>query len=146
VTRHVCNLSRGLLCPHFRDGFTGHYYSRIQSTACEQKRWGAVLGGLGPGEYLALARGERVVVHDVSEKLREPRAIWQGLPFIRYACRRAWGLETLPVRSRNGMDVTRYAEECYRGLASSARRELRYFRRYCVEGSRVDLSGCGARP
>lgn len=124
---HYANLSRGVLCPCLPPG---HGYVRIQSTACEQKRWGQVALSLGPDVLVRLRRGVNVVIHDVSEKPRVTRAMWQGVPWIRYALRRAWGLPGGKVVSRSGMDVTSYADECWKNLPHTVRKELAYFKKF----------------
>jgi hypothetical protein len=120
------NLSNGLACcqpnnPHFL---------RIQSTWCEQKLWDDVLGTVGPDFLYHLATADRIVVHDVSEKRRVPRALWQGLPWVIYACERVWGLDARPIHSRSGMNVTRYFLEAFATLDHRLVRQVAYFGKY----------------
>lgn len=132
------NLSRGLLCQHHQD-HTNPHYTRIQSTQLEQKLFSEVLETAGPDLLFHLATGSQILVHDVSEKPRRTRALWQGLPFIRYACERIWGLNTpgchyreatVP-RMRNGHNVTAYFEEILRTeIPGSVVRSIRYFQQY----------------
>lgn len=136
---HAANLSRGVLCPCFANR-PADLFLRIQSTACEQKRWGQVLLSLGSHVLCLLANGCTVIVHDLSEKPRTTRALWQGVPWIRYALQRAWCLPPTPVVSRNGMIVTEYAERCWRELSGSTKNELKYFRK--MNPSAVNIFGC----
>lgn len=136
---HTANLSRGVLCPHLIDT-QPDIFLRIQSTACEQKRWDQVALSLGPHVLYLLSSGHTIIVHDFSEKPRTTRALWQGVPWIRYALEKAWGLTPSPVISRNGMDVTEYTEECWKSLSDSTKKELGYFSRFSPK--RVSIFGC----
>lgn len=142
MSLHAANLSRGLLCPHL--GIRKpDLYVRIQSTACEQKRWAQVALSLGPHVLTLLATGSIVIVHDFSEKPRTTRALWQGLPWLRFALARAWSLEPESVISRSGLDVTDYAERCWRALPRTTRKELSYFKRF--KPHTIWLYGCQER-
>lgn len=136
---HYANLTRGLLCPHL-PGERVHYV-RIQSTWCEQKRWGDILVGVGPDMLYRLAVGEAVMVHDLSERDRVSRALWQGLAWVRFACTLAWCDKELPTLSRNGMDVTAYWASAWRALNGRERRAITYYRAHHTGGP-VDLIGC----
>lgn len=125
---HFVNLSNGLACcqppnPHFL---------RIQSTWCEQKLWADVLASVGPDFLYHLATANEIVVHDVSERRRVPRALWQGLPWVRYASERAWGFDPKPILSRSGMDVTRYFLEAYATLPRRTIKQVAYFGKYAT--------------
>lgn len=112
TVRYV-NLSGGM--PWLRE-FPDARFTRIQSTACEQKRWGTILREAGYDFLYSLASGTEVEIYDCSRRPREPRALWQGLPWIVYACQRTWGCPVDRVISRNGMDVTDQLETQYRAL------------------------------
>lgn len=155
---HFYNLSNGLACvhpymevPELRD----MRYLRLQSTHCEQKLWTHILRNLGP-EFLMAAATEMVIVHDQSEKDREPRAMWQGLEWVRYALERNWfsrrllldGSRKQPPMNvakwsygRNGMLLSRYWEEQYRRLPKSVVNEIRYYRKF-VEVERPLIFSC----
>lgn len=139
---HYANLSNGIWCAcgSPMDGVT-----RIQSTACEQKLWDSVVWGAGPDLLYWLAAGECVTVHDVSERPRMPRALWQGVPMLRYFCERAWGLEPGPVLFRNGNVGTAYAEQSWRSLPDPVRNHLQYFRKFTGDRRGV-LTVCSTRP
>lgn len=109
VNVEYANLTNGLLCapPDAR-------ITRLQSTHCEQKRWNDVIEYVGVDLLASLARGDEVIVHDRSERDRVPRAIWQGLSWVRYAAHRAWiGEEPPRELSRGSMDVTSYWAEIW---------------------------------
>jgi len=141
MTRHYANLTNGMFCPCLRG--EADAFCRIQSTHCEQKRWGDVIVGAGPDLLMRLAMGEKCVVHDVSERPRMTRALWQGVPWIRYACERSWGIGVSGVASRSGMNVTSYAEQCYAELSDPVRAHLAYFGRWSQRGP-VQLHACDA--
>lgn len=97
----------------------GARFTRIQSTACEQKRWGTILREAGYDLLFELASGNEVEIFDCSRRPREPRALWQGVPWVVFACQRAWRCPVDRVISRNGMDVTDQFEAQYRALTDA---------------------------
>lgn len=132
------NLSNGLACcrpenPHFL---------RIQSTWCEQKLWRDVLATVGPDFLYHLAASQTVRVHDVSEKPRTTRACWQGLPWVRYACERIWGLDAAPIIVRNGMDATRHFLEPFATLDARLVKQIAYFGKYVTGDRAADVLVC----
>ena len=135
------NLTRGVLCHA-----APLHFSRIQSTSCEQKRWADVLYGAGPDLLMHIALGEDVLVHDFSEKERITRALWQGLPWIRFALEHAAGRIPSPAIVRNGCVVTPYFEAQWKALDRNAKAYARYFGKELGRHSRpVRLSGCVCR-
>ncbi len=82
---HYANLTRGLLCAPNTAKVT-----RLQSTHLEQHEMNAVLMGMGPQFYHDLAKGNRIKLHDYSEKERTTRAQWMGVPWINYCLHRIW--------------------------------------------------------
>lgn len=159
---HFANLTRGLLCPHFLGGERMIGATRIQSTHCERKDWPGVLRGLGPTFWVA-AIHYPVIVHDFSEKEREPRALWQGLSWVRYVAHRTfWGRPVdLGIRksnnpllwtprfvavkeySRRGMMVSQYWERQYQKLPNNLVKEVEYFRKYLrVTPETISIQGC----
>ena len=65
-------------------------FIRIQSTACEQKRWGEILMDLDYTFLMDLALGNECFVIDYSQKKDMPRSLYQGLEWIKYALGRVW--------------------------------------------------------
>jgi len=140
TTYHYANLSNGLECPHLKH--IPYSLVRIQSTWCEQKRWEDILMTLSPDIFFRLAQGDRCIIHDVSEKPRITRAVWQGLPWIRFACRKAWKLPSEKEFTR-GHEVSNYFESQWRELSERCRTYLKYFRKYLGNNSSVNIKGCG---
>ncbi|WP_043654432.1 hypothetical protein [Nocardia thailandica] len=126
MTIHFANLTRGLLCPHLH-GVDVHY-TRIQSTQCEGKHWPQVLASAGPDLLMAMALGHEIVVHDVSERDRETRAMWQGLTFIRRTCETVWGLPLTPIPGRGGHAMETYFDTEISWLPRPTRKAIRYYR------------------
>jgi hypothetical protein len=144
MTFHYANLSNGLGCPHLEGHLVPPRVVRVQSTWCEQQRWGDVLLTAGADLLYHLARGERCVVHDVSERDRETRACWQGLSWLRWALSRAWGVAPEPeVFKPSGMAAGRFWERTWLGLDDVPRTYAGRFRQW-HRGGPVDLRSCWA--
>ena len=122
------NLTNGLEMLLTRRRLDWHMV-RIQSTWCEQKRWSAIVEELSDEFLFFLAQGVRCEVMDYNSKDRPPRALWQGLPWIKYATERCWFDRHRRVYVR-GNDVTRYFGECYDELGERAKKKLNYARRF----------------
>ena len=139
---HFRNLTNGLVCDCPRWDVYKTRVVRIQSTACEQKRWDAVLREVGADLFYCIATGDSCIIHDKSEKNRETRACWQGISWIRYATHRAWrDTEPPPEFSRCGMVVSPYWEQEFRKLPRSTRQMLKYFKKF-DRGWFIDLASC----
>ena len=113
-------------------------FVRIQSTACEQKRWSFIIEDLDNDLLLHLALGYRCVIYDCGHN-GEPRALWQGLPWIRYVLERTWLGQTTPALVR-GHKVESYFAEQYEMLSVRAKRKLRYFRKF-LTSTEIALEG-----
>ncbi|GGS85030.1 hypothetical protein GCM10010156_49550 [Planobispora rosea] len=134
---HYLNLTRGLLCASH---VPRPHYLRLQSTWCEQKRWGDILWTLGPDFYQHLAT-RPVTVHDVSERPRTTRACWQGLTWVRFACERLWNAPPGPAIGRSGHGMTDYFSRELAGLDHRVKKHVRYFRRFHT-GQPLRISIC----
>lgn len=141
---HFANLTRGLLCPHL-DGLGAVRYCRIQSSHCESKYWPGIIYGAGPEMLVMLAAGETVVVHDVSERDRETRAMWQGLTFLRRTCETLWHLPLTPVTGRGGVALADYLDGVIGLLDKNVRAYVRYYGRR-AHPYRVNLLSCWHAP
>ena len=104
-------------------------FTRIQSTACEQKRWDFIVRDLDHDLLMSTALGLQCVIVDFSQKKRIPRAIYQGIPWIRYALRRAW-YDSEPQAYVKQMKVTQYFAEQWHLLTKEALSKLRYYRKF----------------
>lgn len=140
---HFRNLTNGLICPCPAWQTTNSRVVRIQSTACEQKRWGPIIHEVGADLFYCLAKGDHITVHDRSERQRETRACWQGLSWIRYAAHRAWRDTPPPSEfSRGwGMLLNPYWEQEFRKLPRTTRNLLAYYKKF-DRGWPIDLHSC----
>lgn len=104
-------------------------FTRIQSTACEQKRWDFIIRDLDQNLLLKLALGFQCEIYDCGARKDTPRAIWQGLAFIHYVLTRRWQ-RLRPTRAfvRNGLNVADYFEAEYRKLSHWALSKVDYYR------------------
>ncbi len=105
-------------------------FVRIQSTACEQKRWDFVLQDLDHNLLIHLALGYRCIILDASKK-GISRAVWQGIEWVRYALNRAWfGREINAwVKSNN---VTEYFRNEYNKLDKKVKAKLKYYKKFLL--------------
>jgi hypothetical protein len=81
------NLTNGLLYDGSFDGFI-----RIQSTRCERKQWEELIKDIDNNFLMWLALGKDVVVVDYSARKKIPRALYQGMEWIWFACCKAWNI------------------------------------------------------
>lgn len=126
-------------------------FVNIQSTALEQKNYDSVIERLGPDVIMDCASGRHVAVIDYGTRKELSRAVYWGVPFVRYSMDRAWyGMEPAevlqPMRRSGGvqMNIASQLSEAYeRKMGHKARAYLRRFKPYAVAGSRggTDLIG-----
>lgn len=143
MSLHFINLTNGLAClPHVDEP----RYMRLQSTWCEQKRWDDVLFTLPPDFYMALAKGQSITVHDVSERPRRTRACWQGITCAKVSCALEWGLPLPSPDGRGGLSLQQYLiSEWHFSLSERTHTALRYYRRY-IDTPSLAVSICDGRP
>jgi len=125
LVRNWINLTNGLQA--IRDyGLVDYNVMRLQSTHCEQKRWGDVLASV-PDEFLfRLALGDECRVFDYGARKAVPRAVWQGLEWVRYAVTRRWtGEEVAPEGRAKTMGP--YFAAQYAALTDREKARLDYF-------------------
>jgi hypothetical protein len=121
------NLTGGIECIE-RLGLKDYRFIRIQSTACEQKRWDFILQDLDYDFLMSLALGERVVVFDTSKRGMS-RAVWQGLKWVEYALNRRWFDKEVEVIVR-GHNASGYFRQVYGSLDNRTFRKLDYFKKF----------------
>lgn len=123
------NLTSGLEYLKYLDTPSEIGFIRIQSTWCEQKRWGDIILDLDYDFLFKLALGCSICIIDFSRHPRLSRAMWQGIPWILFATRKNWFSETTKTKVRNS-DCTKYFESCYDALEEKSRKKLNYFSRF----------------
>jgi hypothetical protein len=104
-------------------------FVRIQSTACEQKRWDFILGDLDYDFLMNLALGNHVVFHDASSKKEESRAIYQGLSWVVFVLYKVWFNKDITPIVKSHV-ATQYFTEQYNLLSKSTLNKLKYFRKF----------------
>ena len=104
-------------------------FLRLQSTWCEQKRWADVLAALPDDFLVRAALGEEILVYDYGAHADVPRAVWQGLEWVKYAlCRRWYEREYIP-EGRAG-PMRRYFAVQYEELDIRILTRLAYFGKF----------------
>lgn len=117
---------------------TGFRFIRIQSTICEQKKWDRLIQDLDYDFLLNVAIGNECVIYDYGARKPIPRAVYQGVEFIKYALYKRWlNQEYLTDCNRsNGehirKDCNSYFESCYKNLEDRTKKKLDFFKPYVV--------------
>lgn len=128
---YYLNLTNGIEFIPRICSYTTFKFIRIQSTACEQKRWDFILQELDYNFLLDLALGEEVVVIDYGANKPVPRACYQGIEWVKYALNKCWfGKEEKAIV--RGYDSTNYFRECYAKLDKRTLKKLEYFKKFLM--------------
>ena len=138
------NLSNGIEALEKYDlDFDQCRFLRIQSTACEQKRWGPILDDLSPDFLMLAALGKPIVVYDFGANKEIPRAIWQGLEWVKCVlCRRWHFFDYHPIGRASSM--AEYFAHQYHNLGRRTKSKLDYYGKFCT-GNILDIrSSAGA--
>lgn len=116
----------------------GYRFIRIQSTTCEQKNWDKLIQDLDYDFLLNVALGNECVIYDYGARKPVPRAVYQGLEFLKYVLHKRWLNEEYQTdcnRSKGEhirKDCNSYFESCYRNLEDRTKKKLDYFKPYVV--------------
>lgn len=116
----------------------GYRFIRIQSTTCEQKNWDRLIQDLDYDFLLNVALGNECVIYDYGARKPIPRAVYQGLEFLKYVLHKRWldGKYLTDCNRSNGehvrKDCNSYFESCYRNLKDRTKKKLDYFKPYVV--------------
>lgn len=108
-------------------------FIRIQSTICEQKLWDRLIQDLDYDFLMNVALGNKCVVYDYGANKPIPRAIYQGLEFIKYVLHKRWLNQEYQtnVNKSNNKDIRRdcnsYFESCYKNLNDRTKKKVRLF-------------------
>jgi hypothetical protein len=131
ATKYYLNLTNGIeyILLHKQNNYS---FIRIQSTACEQKRWEYILQELDYTFLMDLAVGNRCVVIDYSARKEVPRSIYQGLEWIKFVLSRVWfGADYTPLVRGNNCFV--YFDEQYKAIRqTNTINKLKYFRKFLL--------------
>jgi hypothetical protein len=88
---HFVNLSNGVEALPLLKGLPFSFV-RIQSSHFEANNFNGILGGLDSTLLMYLAMGHDCYIYDFgsrNKKRKAPRAVWYGVPFIKYALHRS---------------------------------------------------------
>lgn len=119
-------------------------FIRIQSTLCEQKNWNRIIQDLDYDFLMNVALGNEVVIYDFGAGKPIPKAIYQGVEFIKYVLYKRWlnkEYMTSVNRTRSEpirRDCNSYFESCYKNLDRRSKTKLDYFKPYVVGVIRVE--------
>jgi hypothetical protein len=131
------NLTNGI---EYYPQFPYAKFIRIQSTHCEQKQWDKIIRELDYDFLINTAKGEIIIVLDTSNKKKESRALYQGVPWIKYVLNRRWlGLETKVMVK--GMRVDNYFSRQYQKITEKTKNKLDYCRKFVtsVTDDRIEI-------
>jgi len=129
---HFINLTNGIeAIKEYNLNMDKISFIRIQSTWCEQKLWDDILFTLSDDFLMKLALGYHCIIYDYSNKKTKPRAIKQGVEWIKYAIIRNWFDETysLPMYLKSAQP---YFKQQYKLLSKKTHKKLRYFKKFLL--------------
>jgi len=125
---HFINLTNGIEAIR-EHNLTDYRFIRIQSTACEQKRFESILMDISDDFLMLVALGHTCVVYDYSSKREVPRAIWQGLEWIKFALMKNW-FDVTYIPEGRGNKCSNYFGSIYETLGDRAKKRIRYFKKF----------------
>lgn len=126
MKKYYYNLTNGLEFEQFIEPYS---FIRIQSTACEQKKWNFIIQDLDNDFLFNVSIGTTCIICDLSEKKEETRALYQGLEWITFVLTKRWlAKKYMPMVRDN--DTFNYFDYYYHQLAPQTKRKLDYFKRF----------------
>ena len=124
-------------------------FSMIQSTHFEQKNIDAAINRLGPDLLMNLALGKTCVVVDYGTDKELSRAVYQGIPFIKYALERCWfgrDPDEISIVSRESDADPRPASDVfrrwYKNLDRRTKGFIRRFKVYATDPIALKTNNC----
>ena len=142
MTKHYINLTNGIeaISEHNLSNFS---FIRIQSSACEQRLWDKLLLDLDYDFLMNVALGNECIIYDYAARKNIPRAVYQGVEFIKFVLQRCWyGTINTAYTCRSGnmdkkINVTGYFVKAYNSLSEQTKTKLKYFKPFL--GGKVDI-------
>lgn len=132
IKRYI-NLTNGIEAIDEYD-LSDYSFIRIQSTACEQHLWDRLILDLDYDFLMNAAIGNECVIYDYGTNKPVPRAIYQGVEFIKFVLNKFWYGVTKPAVLNKGRTasaqpiyMTKYFEQVYTNLSEQVHTKLRYF-------------------
>lgn len=126
MKQHFLNLTNGIEALVREKEIENYHFIRIQSTACEQKRWDHILLDLDNHFLMCLALGHECIVYDYSARKEIPRSFYQGMEYIKYVLNKCW-FDT-EIICPKGMHT--YFKEVYRTLKPTTLSKIKYYRKF----------------
>eukprot|EP00890_Picochlorum_soloecismus_P001048 jgi/Picsp_1/1944/NSC_05410-R1_protein len=140
---HVVNLTNGIeALPMLKKLGIRPYFSRLQSTHCEQNHFDLLVDSLDSTLLFSLALGNCCLMYDFGSRNKKrgaPRAIWYGLEFVRYALSKLWRCEEIAPAYLRGHDVSRVFDQHIENLGKSRLKKLKYYRQYVGLGGKESM-------
>ena len=142
IVHNYINLTNGIEAIPKLDG--KYKFIRIQSTWCEQKAFDRLIQDLDYDFLMNLALGHKCIVYDFGARKPIPRAVYQGLEFVKYVLNRRWlGKEYITNVNRSKNKERRnncndYFIKCYEQLEDRTKKKLDYFLPY-INTDVIDL-------
>ncbi len=137
MKHYFINLTNGIeAIPELEQKQIPYSFIRIQSTACEQHRYSQMILDLDYNFLMNAALGNECIVYDFGANKEIPRAMYQGLEFIKFVLYRYWFKTEYvaeirkSLTSKKYMNVTKYFYEEYKKLDKKVFKKLDYFRPY----------------
>ena len=129
MEKRYINLTNGIEVLNYLE-IGGFNFIRVQSTACEQKRWDFILQDLDNGFLMDLALGFECIVYDFGHN-GTPRSVWQGFEFIKYVLNNYWLQKDYEPRARNH-NCSDYFQKVYSDLEDRTLKKLFYFKKFLM--------------
>ncbi|RLI00940.1 hypothetical protein DRO38_05725, partial [Candidatus Bathyarchaeota archaeon] len=77
-------------------------------------------------------------VIDFSARKKMPRALYQGLEWVRYCVNRAWNSKIV-IPLVQGHNCSAYFDKCYLELSESAKKKLKYFKKFVATDNEIKI-------
>lgn len=124
MDKHFINLTNGIEAIPFLDNYE---FVRIPSTYCEAKAWDKLMLSLDSNFLMNLAVGNTCIVYDYSQNKEMPRALYQGLEYIKFILYKRWfNIEYKPIVS--GVNCFNYFNSIQ--LSCTTKRKIDYFKKF----------------
>ena len=137
TTRHFINLTNGLQAiEEYGLDPRDVRFIRIQSTWCEQKRWEDILMALSDDFLMQAALGHECVVYDYGAGKPVPRAVWQGLEWVKFVLWRRWHSASYVPEGRAAW-AWGYFDKVYYCLSDRAKARVDYFHKFVTGPLRI---------
>jgi hypothetical protein len=127
---HYINLTNGIRA--IEDyGLQDYRVIRLQSTWCEQKLFDEILFTISDDLLLNLAIGNKCIIYDYGANKEVPRAIWQGVEWLKFVLWKRWFDIDYEPKGRS-VYSKKYFGTLYQELSRSVKAKLDYYKKFCI--------------